>query len=214
MDMGFSLNSCKRALTAVGGSDIAAAMDWAFQHNTDADFNDPLPETSCNGSPASGTSSSIVDEGVVQSLVENLGCFTPDQVRAALQETNGAADRAADWLFSHMDDLDGAIAALRLSKQEDESSSPSSSAGAAGESLPLEDSDLGKYTLSGMISHIGRNTGSGHYVAHLKRRQDDGKWVIFNDEKVALSSQPPVEHAYIYLFQRSDTLKGPLNPHY
>jgi uncharacterized UBP type Zn finger protein len=124
MDMGFSLNSCKRALTAVGGSDVAAAMDWAFQHNTDADFNDPLPETTSDGHAAT-SSSSNVDEGVVQSLVENLGCFTADQVRAALQETNGAADRAADWLFSHMDDLDGAIAALRLSKQEDESS-PSS----------------------------------------------------------------------------------------
>ena len=211
MDMGFSLYSCKRALTAVGGSDIAAAMDWAFQHNTDADFNDPLPETPGDGNAATaGTSASNVDEGVVQSLVENLGCFTADQVRAALQETNGAADRAADWLFSHMDDLDSAIAALQVSKKEDESSSSSSSA----EPLPLEDSDSGKYTLSGMISHIGRNTGSGHYVAHLKRLHDDGKWVIFNDEKVALSSQPPVEHAYIYLFQRSDTLKGPLTPHY
>lgn len=214
MDMGFSLNSCKRALTAVGGSDVAAAMDWAFQHNTDADFNDPLPESTSDGNAAT-SSSSNVDEGVVQSLVENLGCFTADQVRAALQETNGAADRAADWLFSHMDDLDGAIAALQLSKQEDESSPSSSGASAGGgEPLPLEDSESGKYTLSGMISHIGRNTGSGHYVAHLKRLQDDGKWVIFNDEKVALSSQPPVEHAYIYLFQRSDTLNGQLNPHY
>ena len=36
------------------------------------------------------------------SLVENLGCFTSDQVRAALKQTGGAADRAADWLFSHM----------------------------------------------------------------------------------------------------------------
>ena len=53
-----------------------------------------------------------VDEATVMSLVENLGCFTADQVRAALKETGGAADRAADWLFSHMDDLDGAIAAL------------------------------------------------------------------------------------------------------
>ena len=56
------------------------------------------------------------------------------------------------------------------------------------------------------ISHIGKNTGSGHYVAHLKR---DGKWVIFNDEKVALSESPPRLHAYLYLFQRSDTVGLP-----
>jgi ubiquitin carboxyl-terminal hydrolase 5/13 len=28
MDMGFTLNSCKRALTAVGGTDVEAAMNW------------------------------------------------------------------------------------------------------------------------------------------------------------------------------------------
>jgi len=33
MDMGFSMNGCKRALTAVGGSDVEAAMNWVFEHN-------------------------------------------------------------------------------------------------------------------------------------------------------------------------------------
>lgn len=33
MDMGFSLNSCKRALNAVGGSNVEAAMGWVFDHN-------------------------------------------------------------------------------------------------------------------------------------------------------------------------------------
>jgi ubiquitin carboxyl-terminal hydrolase 5/13 len=56
------------------------------------------------------------------------------------------------------------------------------------------------------ISHIGKNTGSGHYVCHVKR---DGKWIIFNDEKVALSENPPIPHAYLYLFQRSDTIGSP-----
>lgn len=56
------------------------------------------------------------------------------------------------------------------------------------------------------ISHIGKNTGSGHYVAHVKR---DGQWVIYNDEKVALSENPPLQHAYLYLFQRSDTIGSP-----
>lgn len=100
MDMGFSMNGCKRALTAVGGDDSEAAMNWIFEHNMDPDFNDPLPET--NDAPAAAGSSDGVDDAVVMSLVESLGCFTIDQVRSALKETNGAADRAADWLFSHM----------------------------------------------------------------------------------------------------------------
>jgi ubiquitin carboxyl-terminal hydrolase 5/13 len=70
-----------------------------------------------------------------------------------------------------------------------------------GTTAPLEDGD-GKYDLVGLISHIGKNTGSGHYVAHLKK---NGRWIIFNDEKVALSENPPVRHAYMYLFKRSDT---------
>jgi ubiquitin carboxyl-terminal hydrolase 5/13 len=34
--MGFSLNSCKRALTAVGGENVEAAMGWVFEHNVSA----------------------------------------------------------------------------------------------------------------------------------------------------------------------------------
>eukprot|EP00977_Amphora_coffeiformis_P028925 scaffold37935_cov191-Amphora_coffeaeformis.AAC.1 len=202
MDMGFSLNSCKRALNAVGGSNVEAAMGWVFEHNTDPDFNDPLPEDTVSEAPAAASSSSV-DEVIVQSLVESLGCFTADQIRAALQETNGAADRAADWLFSHMDDLDGAIAALQSKSSGGDSGASSSE---AKPKIPLEDSASGKYVLTGMISHIGKNTGSGHYVAHLKK---DGQWLIFNDEKVALSHKPPFEHAYMYLFQRADTVSSP-----
>ncbi|KAG7354584.1 DUF819 domain containing protein [Nitzschia inconspicua] len=203
MDMGFGMNGCKRALLAVGGSDTEAAMNWIFEHNMDPDFDDPLPESGAAApAPASGDG---VDDAVASSLVESLGCFTFDQVRAALKETNGAADRAADWLFSHMDDLDGAIANLQATSGDEAGSGTSS----PGPKIPLEDGD-GKYTMIGMISHIGRNTGSGHYVAHIKK---DGKWVIFNDEKVALSEHPPIQHAYLYCFQRTDTIGSP-NPNY
>lgn len=102
VDMGFSMNGCKRALTAVGGSDVEAAMNWVFEHNMDPDFNADLPEQW--STPAASVDGGIagVDEETVATLVASLGCFTADQVRAALKETNGAADRAADWLFSHM----------------------------------------------------------------------------------------------------------------
>ena len=199
MDMGFSLNGCKRALMRVGGSDVEAAMNWVFEHSMDPDFNDPLPE---GATVAKKESSDGVDEGLVMSLVDNLGCFTSDQVRAALKHTNSAADRAADWLFSHVDDLDGAIAALASESSSAQSSSSSSA--------PELDDGEGKYTMVGMISHIGKHTGSGHYVAHVKRND---KWVIFNDEKVAISAHPPLAHAYVYLFQRNDSM-GALHPNY
>ena len=43
------------------------------------------------------------------------------------------------------------------------------------------DDGKGVYDLVGIISHIGRNTSSGHYVCHIKK---NGKWFFFNDEKV------------------------------
>lgn len=101
MDMGFNMNGCKRALLAVGGSNVEAAMTWVFEHNADPDFNDPLPEGG-TAAHVAAPNNSDVDETVVMSLVENLGCFTADQVRAAVKHCSGAADRAADWLFSHM----------------------------------------------------------------------------------------------------------------
>ncbi len=41
-DMGFTLNASRKALSAVGGSDTEAAMDWIFDHNDDPELNDPV----------------------------------------------------------------------------------------------------------------------------------------------------------------------------
>ena len=73
-----------------------------------------------------------------------------------------------------MDDIDGAIAQFQKKSIDTQK-----------HHYPpvLEDGD-GRYRLTGLVSHIGKNTGSGHYVAHLRK---DEQWVIFNDDKVAIS---------------------------
>ncbi|KAL7556071.1 hypothetical protein ACA910_004628 [Epithemia clementina (nom. ined.)] len=77
---------------------------------------------------------------------------------------------------------------------------------------PLEDSTTcSTYQLTRLISHIGKHTGSGHYVAHVlvpgqPPSSSPPQWIIFNDKKVAELEHPPVKHAYLYLFQRIDTL--------
>ena len=63
------------------------------------------------------------------------------------------------------------------------------------------DDGPGRYELVGIVSHMGRNTACGHYVCHLKKK---GKWVIYNDEKVAVSENPPRDLAYMYLCRRKD----------
>lgn len=72
----------------------------------------------------------------------------------------------------------------------------------SGESSQLQDGK-GKYRLTGFVSHMGANTACGHYVCHLNK---DGRWAIFNDEKVAVSEKPPRELGYLYLFRREDTI--------
>ena len=56
-----------------------------------------------------------------------------------------------------------------------------------------------EYRMVAFISHMGTSTKCGHYVCHILR---DDQWVIFNDEKVALSERPPKDLAYIFLYQR------------
>lgn len=73
-------------------------------------------------------------------------------------------------------------------------------AAAAAAPLPLLDGP-GRYELLGIVSHIGANTGCGHYVAHVKK---EGRWAIFDDEKVAASEAPPFDRGYLYLYRRCE----------
>lgn len=57
----------------------------------------------------------------------------------------------------------------------------------------------GSYELFAIISHMGKNTTCGHYVCHIKK---EGRWVIYNDEKVAVSEHPPTDLGYLYVFKR------------
>ena len=46
---------------------------------------------------------------------------------------------------------------------------------------------------------MGTSTASGHYVCHIKK---DDKWILFNDQKVAISDDPPKDMGYLYFFER------------
>jgi len=63
----------------------------------------------------------------------------------------------------------------------------------------VDDDPKGRYRLKAIISHMGSNTGCGHYVCHIRK---DGRWVLFNDEKVAASEDLPKDLGYLYLYER------------
>ena len=58
-----------------------------------------------------------------------------------------------------------------------------------------------RYSLLGFISHMGTSPHSGHYVCHVKDEKM-GRWIIFNDNKVAISEKPPKEFGYLYFYKR------------
>jgi len=190
MTMGFGENGCKRAALATSNVGAEAAMEWVFAHMEDADFNDPLPAPGAADAAAAGAAP--VDPESV-GMLSSMG-FTTVQAEGALKATSGNLERAADWLFSHSDDLDAALAGLN-----------GAAAGGGGGGAAPNNSETtvidgaGLYELMGFISHMGSNTGCGHYVCHIKK---DGRWVLYNDEKVAVSQTPPKDLGYVYIYRR------------
>jgi ubiquitin carboxyl-terminal hydrolase 5/13 len=120
-------------------------------------------------------SSSDIPEDLISSL-EGMG-FTRDQARRALKNTNNNLERAVDYLFSHSEDME--IEAPQESGEVD--------------------TNPAIYQLHGVVTHLGASVGSGHYVAHIRK---EGEWVLYNDNKVAASSDPPLGMGYIYFFNR------------
>eukprot|EP00927_Polykrikos_kofoidii_P060111 TRINITY_DN55174_c0_g1_i1.p1 TRINITY_DN55174_c0_g1~~TRINITY_DN55174_c0_g1_i1.p1 ORF type:complete len:864 (+),score=183.87 TRINITY_DN55174_c0_g1_i1:104-2593(+) len=194
ISMGIPENAAKRACKAVQPAGAEVAASWYFEHMEDPGINDPLAATGgCGGASAGGSGGDADPEAVA--MLTSMG-FSEMHVKAALKSCDNNAERGADWLFSHADDLDAAVAAL--------------SGGGAGGGTPANgggdvecDDGSGEYTLLGFVSHIGKNTSHGHYVCHMKRGEDGG-WVIFDDQKVAKSEKPPLDLGYIYLYRRND----------
>ncbi|EIE18246.1 ubiquitinyl hydrolase [Coccomyxa subellipsoidea C-169] len=189
--MGFSENGSKRAAVATQNAGTEASMEWVLAHMEDADFNDPLPAPAAAADAAAAPASAKAADPDSLAMLTGMG-FTSEQAEAALRACDGSLERAADWLFSRGDTLDADVAAHMPSHFL------SLGAGELGAGL---DDGPGKYTLVGFISHMGSNTACGHYVCHIRK---EGRWVIYNDEKVAVSAKPPKDLGYLYLFKRDD----------
>lgn len=88
-------------------------MNWVLEHMGDADFNDPLPAPGAAAAAPAASGAGEAGGGAADPeslmMLTSLG-FTDRQASAALKATGGDAARGADWLFSHTDDLDKAVA--------------------------------------------------------------------------------------------------------
>eukprot|EP01025_Chloroclados_australasicus_P059005 TRINITY_DN7449_c1_g2_i6.p1 TRINITY_DN7449_c1_g2~~TRINITY_DN7449_c1_g2_i6.p1 ORF type:complete len:301 (+),score=57.36 TRINITY_DN7449_c1_g2_i6:244-1146(+) len=203
MDMGFSQNGCRRAVIMTGNAGIEAAMNWILEHQEDADFNSPIEATEL-----SQAAPMDVDSNQQQiDMITGMG-FNERQAQAALKATGGDVERAGDWLLTRMDNLQEEVEKVlgENSSNQQQSQQQGDFAAIRPATQQIDNKDKSKfldgpakYKLLGFVSHIGANTACGHYVAHVRK---DDKWVIFNDEKVAVSSKVPKDVGYMYIYQR------------
>ena len=54
--------------------------------------------------------------------------------------------------------------------------------------------------MQSFVTHLGTSIHSGHFVAHIKK---EGKWIYYNDCKVAITTEPPIGKGYIYFFTKA-----------
>ncbi|XP_034242977.1 ubiquitin carboxyl-terminal hydrolase 5 [Thrips palmi] len=178
LEMGFPRPACEKALYFTNNTSMEAATNWIMEHIGDPDLSDPFVPP--GHAPAAGKDGFVANEESVAQLM-NLG-FSQAHAVKALKATDNALDRAADWVFSHPEELDDDMASGSGQSAEPEFRDGSS-----------------QYRLAALISHMGTSTMVGHYVCHIRR---DGQWVIYNDNKVAVSENPPKELGYLYLYER------------
>nr|KAJ3422202.1 hypothetical protein HK105_000744 [Polyrhizophydium stewartii] len=176
--MGFPENRCKRAIVKTGNQGPDVAMNWLFEHMDDPDIDAPLEDAS--GGPAAS------EDDVAQLM--DMG-FTAAQAKRALRETSNNMERAVDWLFSHAGE-----------PMDEDNPAGQNSAGAAAAEDAV-DQGSAKYDLLSFISHRGTSAHCGHYVSYVKH---DGRWILFNDNKVVeipdITSH--LGEGYIYFFKR------------
>lgn len=193
MDMGFSLEGSKRAAYNTREANSSeAAVNWAMEHMEDGDFNSPFqlptPAKPKSAGGSSSTGGKTYDEEAIASII-SFG-FNRQQAMKALDATGNNLERAADWVFTHPEEL--------MEVDESSNATPAAAAAATSAASNLRDGNE-VYKLVAFVSHMGTNANVGHYVAHILK---DDRWVIFNDENVALSEHPPKDLAYLYLYKR------------
>ncbi|KAI4333751.1 hypothetical protein L6164_018520 [Bauhinia variegata] len=178
VSMGFNHLHCQKAAIYTSNAGIEEAMNWLLSHMDDPDINNPISD-----GHKSETSSNI-DQSKVDTLI-SFG-FQEEIARKALKASGGDIEKATDWIFSNPEASVSSMDATTSDTQPVPSVADLPDGG-------------GRYRLVGIVSHIGTSTQCGHYVAHVVK---DGRWVIFNDNKVAASINPPKDMGYLYFFER------------
>ena len=193
--MGLPELAAKHALHNTGNSDADAAVTWYFSNMENPCIFDPLPKVKKlvkqggfnkpDNSEEQKANAIEADPGALMMLT-SMGMDETRSKKALIKFENNI-EVALDYITSHGPEED---------QFEDENQQN-------GEDLEVSDWKVderpGVYNLNAFITHLGNSIHSGHYVAHIKKGED---WVLYNDHKVATTTDPPHDKAFIYFYQK------------
>lgn len=162
----------------------------------DSDEQETPVETGASTNVTSAAARVVEPDSEAVSALLGMG-MDINQAIEALKVTNNDLQRAIEFIFdpdSFTVPIDSAPAIQAVPAP-----APSSSRPTPALSIGPPDLKAKLYQLKAFISHMGNSTSCGHYVCHIRR---EDRWYIFNDNKVALSENPPREFGYLYFYER------------
>lgn len=130
VQMGFPVEACKKAIFHTKNSGVEAATNWVMEHITDPDFSDPFVMPGVDAKSGAGAVAFVADPNGLEMLM-GMG-FSDKQATKALKETQNNIERAADWIFSHQDELD----AMEVDEASNQSAPAAMEVSAGGGSSP------------------------------------------------------------------------------
>lgn len=141
MEMGFPPEACKRAIFFTQNTGAEPATQWLMDHITDTDFGDPfVPPGTDNVRGGNG------DFKPDPSGIEAIVCmgFNEKNAVKALKATNNNVERAVDWIFSHISELD----AMEVGSDESENTKPTNRDGDSSKCLSLINGHYAIFTIT------------------------------------------------------------------
>ena len=151
-----------------------------------------------SGEYSLGTAPTIEPDSEAVAMLVAMG-IDVTQAITALKSCNNDAQRAIEYIF----DPDSFNAQQQQQVQVNPEQSSKLTVATRTDPLRMKvyspDNKPKLYQLKAFISHMGQSTMCGHYVCHIKK---DERWYIYNDDKVAVSENPPKEFGYLYFYER------------
>lgn len=125
VQMGFNVESCKRALFFTKNSGLELALQWLMDHIADSDFNHVFVPPGTGPFKPAKADQFVADPASVEQLMA-MG-FSEVQVKLALKETDNNLERAAEFIFTNpakLEALEASSIGVEQMQQDDESAAP------------------------------------------------------------------------------------------